>query len=187
MAILKTLAGALGGKPLVAGIASLSTGEAVSLARAAQEAGCAGLMVLPPYVYSTDWREMKAHVAAVLRATKLPAMLYNNPPAYKTDYLPEQIAELAAEFPTLRAVKESSGDTRRVTAIRALLGDRLTILVGMDDAIVEGFAAGAQGWVAGLVNAFPAETVALFDAAMRGDRAPRTRSADCRIGAKIFS
>jgi len=148
-----------------------TTGEAVALARAAAKAGCSGLMVLPPYVYSTDWREMKAHVAAVLRATKLSCMLYNNPPAYKTDYLPAQIAELAAEFPTLYAVKESSGDVRRVTAIRHLVGDRLTILVGMDDAIVEGIAAGAQGWIAGLVNAFPAETVALFDAATRGDRA----------------
>src|SRR5262249_39937778 len=91
--------------------------------------------------------------------------------AYKTDYLPEQIAELAAEFPTLHAVKESSGDVRRVTALRALLGDRLTILVGMDDAIVEGIRMGAQGWIAGLVNAFPAETVALFDAAIRDDHA----------------
>ena len=172
ISVVRTAVRAVGGRaPVVLGIASLATAEAVALARAGAKAGCSGLMVLPPYVYSTDWREMKAHVAAVLRATKLPAMLYNNPPAYKTDYLPEQIAELAAEFPTLRAVKESSGDTRRVTAIRALLGDRLTLLVGMDDAIVEGIAVGAQGWVAGLVNAFPAETVALFDAAMRGDHA----------------
>jgi 4-hydroxy-tetrahydrodipicolinate synthase len=86
--------------PVVLGIASLSTTEAVALARAAAKAGASGLMVLPPYVYSTDWREMKAHVAAVLRATKLSCMLYNNPPAYKTDYLPAQITELAAEFPT---------------------------------------------------------------------------------------
>lgn len=157
--------------PVVLGIAALSTAEAVGLARAAAKAGCAGLMVLPPYVYSTDWREMKAHVAAVLRATRLSCMLYNNPPAYKTDYLPAQIAELAAEFPTLHAVKESSGDTRRVTAIRHLVGDRLTILVGMDDAIVEGIAAGARGWIAGLVNAFPVESVALFAAAAAGNHA----------------
>ena len=128
-------------------------------------------MVLPPYVYSTDWREMKAHVSAIIGATKLSCMLYNNPPAYKTDFLPEQIVELAAEHPNLHAVKESSGDARRVTAIRALLHDRLTILVGMDDAIVEGVAAGAEGWIAGLVNAFPEESVALFEAAMRGDKA----------------
>jgi 4-hydroxy-tetrahydrodipicolinate synthase len=156
--------------PVALGIASLGTAEAVRLAKGAEEAGCAGLMVLPPYVYSTDWQEMKAHVSAIINATKLSCMLYNNPPAYKTDFLPEQIAELAAEHPNLHAVKESSGDARRVTAIRALLHDRLTILVGMDDAIVEGVAAGAEGWVAGLVNAFPEESVALFEAAARGDK-----------------
>ena len=162
---------AAGRAPVVLGIASLSTAEAVALAKAAAKAGCSGLMVLPPYTYTTDWREMKAHLTAVFRATKLSCMLYNNPPAYKTDYLPAQIAELAAEFPSLHAVKESSGDIRRVTAIRALVGDRLTILVGMDDAIVEGIAAGAQGWIAGLVNAFPRESVVLVEAARAGDHA----------------
>ena len=162
---------AAGRAPVVLGIASLSTAEAVALAKAAAKAGCSGLMVLPPYTYTTDWREMKAHLTAVFRATKLSCMLYNNPPAYKTDYLPAQIAELAAEFPSLHAVKESSGDIRRVTAIRALVGDRLTLLVGMDDAIVEGIAAGAQGWIAGLVNAFPRESVVLVDAARAGDHA----------------
>jgi 4-hydroxy-tetrahydrodipicolinate synthase len=171
IAVAATCVKAVGARaPVVLGIASLSTTEAVALAKAAAKAGCRGLMVLPPYTYSTDWREMKAHVAAVLRATKLPAMLYNNPPAYKTDFTPPQISELAAEFPTLAAVKESSGDTRRVTAIRALVGQRLTILVGMDDAIVEGIYAGATGWIAGLVNAFPVESVALYDLAMRGDK-----------------
>jgi 4-hydroxy-tetrahydrodipicolinate synthase len=155
---------------VVLGLASLSTAEAVQLARGAELAGCTGLMVLPPYVYSTDWREMKAHVSAIIKATRLSCMLYNNPPAYKTDFLPEQIAELAAEHPNLHAVKESSGDARRVTAIRALLHDRLTVLVGLDDAIVEGVAAGAEGWIAGLVNAFPEESVALFEAAARGDK-----------------
>jgi 4-hydroxy-tetrahydrodipicolinate synthase len=162
---------AAGRAPVVLGIASLSTAEAVALAKAAAKAGASGLMVLPPYTYTTDWREMKAHLTAVFRATKLSCMLYNNPPAYKTDYLPAQIAELAAEFPTLHAVKESSGDIRRVTAIRALVGDRLTLLVGMDDAIVEGIAAGAQGWIAGLVNAFPRESVVLVEAARAGDHA----------------
>ena len=169
VAILKTLAAALGTKPLVAGIASLSTQEAVSLARAAQEAGCAGLMVLPPYVYSTDWREMKAHVATVIGATKLTCMLYNNPPAYKTDFLAPQIAELAAEHPNLRAVKESSGDARRVTAIKTLCGDRLAVFAGLDDMILEGVRAGAVGWIAGLVNALPRETMALFRHAVRGE------------------
>ena len=171
LAIAATCLRAVGNRaPVVLGIASLSTAEAVQLARGAELAGCAGLMVLPPYVYSTDWREMKAHVSAIINATKLSCMLYNNPLAYKTDFLPQQIAELAAEHPNLHAVKESSGDARRVTAIHALLRDRLTILVGMDDAIVEGVAAGAEGWIAGLVNAFPEESVALFEAAARGDK-----------------
>jgi len=172
ISVVTTAVKAAGGRaPVVLGIAALSTAEAVALAKAAAKAGCAGLMVLPPYTYTTDWREMKAHLAAVFSATKLSCMLYNNPPAYKTDYLPAQIAELAAEFPTLHAVKESSGDLRRVTAIRALNGDRLTLLVGMDDAIVEGIAAGAQGWIAGLVNAFPRESVVLVEAASAGDHA----------------
>ena len=163
LAILKTLAKVMKGKPLVAGIASLSTAEAVSLAKAAQEAGCAGLMVLPPYVYSTDWREMKAHVSTIIGATKLTCMLYNNPPAYKTDFLPPQIAELAAEHRNLQAVKESSGDARRVTAIKALCGDRLAVFAGLDDMVLEGVRAGAVGWIAGLVNAMPRETMALFN------------------------
>jgi 4-hydroxy-tetrahydrodipicolinate synthase len=163
VAILRTLVGALGGKPLVAGIASLSTAEAVSLAKAAAQAGCAGLMVLPPYVYSTDWREMKAHVSAVIGATGLSCMLYNNPPAYKTDFLAPHIAELAAAHANLQAVKESSGDARRVTAIKALCGDRLAVFAGLDDMVLEGARAGAVGWIAGLVNALPRETMALFN------------------------
>ncbi len=167
--VLKTCVQALGGRaPVVAGVSALSTAEAVRLSKTAADAGCRGLMVLPPYVYSTDWREMKAHVAAVLRATPLSCMLYNNPVAYRTDFLPQHIAELAGEHANLAAVKESSADVRRVTALRALLGERLRLLVGVDDLIVEGVAAGAVGWIAGLVNAFPRESVALFEGARRG-------------------
>lgn len=170
--ITRTCVQALAGKaPTVLGIASLSTTEAVAMAKAAADAGAEGLMVLPPYVYTSDWREMKAHVSAVIAATNLSCMLYNNPVAYKTDFLPSQIAELAAEHPNLHAVKESSGDVRRITAIREVCGRRLDILVGMDDAIVEGVYAGAVGWVAGLVNAFPVESVELFEFAARGDKA----------------
>jgi 4-hydroxy-tetrahydrodipicolinate synthase len=170
-AVLGTCVAAVGEQvPIVPGIAALSTAEAVRLAQDARALGCRGLMVLPPYVYSSDWREMKAHVAAVLAATDLPCILYNNPIAYRTDFLPEQVAELAAEHGNLAAVKESSGDVRRVTAIRALLGDRLDVLVGLDDAIVEGIAAGATGWIAGLVNALPDESVALFRLARSGRR-----------------
>ncbi len=170
--IVRTSVAAVAGRaPIVLGIASLSTLEAVALAQAAEQAGAQGLMVLPPYVYSSDWREMKTHVSAVIAATKLSCLLYNNPPAYKTDFLPEQIAELASLHPNLHAVKESSGDTRRVTAIQAAVGPRLAVLVGMDDAIVEGIYAGAVGWIAGLVNAFPVESVALFNLASRGEKA----------------
>ena len=168
IAILKTCVHALH-VPVVAAISALSTDAAVHLAKNAQQAGCSGLMVLPPYVYSTDWREMKAHVAAIIRATDLSCMLYNNPIAYGTDFLPEQVAELAGEHENLHAVKESSSDVRRVTAIRLLLAERLAILVGLDDLIVEGIAAGATGWIAGLVNALPRQSVALFDRGLRGD------------------
>ena len=170
VAILKTLVAELKGKPVVAGIASLSTAEAVALAQAAEAVGCAGLMVLPPYVYTSDWREMKAHVQAVIRATKLSCMLYNNPVSYKTDFLPEQIQELAATNPNLHAVKESSADVRRVTALKAICGDRLALCVGVDDAIVEGVRAGAVGWIAGLANAFPRESVALYEYSLRGEK-----------------
>ena len=166
--LLRNVVTAASGAPVVGAISALSTEEAVALAKAAEQAGCSGLMVLPPYVYRGDAREMQAHVAAIFRATKLGCMLYNNPVSYGTDFLPEEIAELAQKYANLEAVKESTTDVRRVTAIRALTNDRLRIFVGVDDAIGEGIAAGAVGWVAGLVNAFPAESVALFNAATAG-------------------
>lgn len=174
LAVIETLMSAVEGKvPVVAAISALSTDEAVNLAKRAEERGANGLMILPPYVYKGDWAEMKAHVAAVLEATLLPAMLYNNPVAYGTDFMPDQIQELAAGFHNLQAVKESSTDVRRVTAIRALTGERLAVFVGVDDAIVEGIAAGAVGWIAGLVNALPRESVDLFNLA----KAEKTREA----------
>ncbi|MGA9670714.1 MAG: dihydrodipicolinate synthase family protein [Terracidiphilus sp.] len=170
-AILRNMVAAAGDRaPVVAAISALSTDEAVALAKSAERAGSSGLMVLPPYVYRGDWREMKAYVTAVFRATPLSCMLYNNPVAYGTDFLPTQIAELAHEHENFAAVKESSSDMRRVTGIRALLGERLQVFVGVDDAIVEGISAGAVGWIAGLVNAFPAESVALFNLAIAGKR-----------------
>jgi dihydrodipicolinate synthase/N-acetylneuraminate lyase len=166
IAVLETTVRAAGNRgPVIASISALSTSAAVDLAQAAKDAGCTGLMVLPPYVYTSDWREMKQHVATVIASTTLPCMLYNNPVAYKTDFIPEQIAELAKGYSNLEAVKESSTDVRRVSGIREVLGDRLQIMVGVDDVLVEGVAAGARGWVAGLVNAFPTESVALFNLA----------------------
>lgn len=171
VAVLETCVRAVGSRvAVIAAISALSTSDAVGMAKRAEAAGCSGLMILPPYVYSTDWREMKAHIEAVLRATRLSSMLYNNPIAYRTDFTPEQIAELAAGHENLHAVKESSADIRRLAAIRSLIGDRLAISVGVDDLIVEGIDAGAVGWIAGLVNALPAESVALFDLARGGER-----------------
>jgi len=170
LAVIETCVRAVGSSaPVAAAISSLRTDEAVRLAKDAAHRGCKGLMILPPYVYRGDSREMKSHISAVLRATDLPGMLYNNPVSYGTDFLPEDIAELASNHANLQAVKESSTDIRRVTAIRALLGDRLKILVGVDDAIVEGIAVGAVGWIAGLANALPAESVALVQLASSGE------------------
>ena len=167
--ILDTLRAALPAHArLIAGIAGLSTPECVSLAQRAEAAHCDGLMVLPAYVYKGDWRETRAHYSAVIHATALSCMLYNNPIAYGTDVTPEQLHELANRHANLHAVKESSGDVRRVTHVRAQLGDRLSILAGMDDMILESIPMGAAGWIAGLVNAFPAESVRVFELARDG-------------------
>ena len=168
LAVLRTCVQAVGDRmPVVAGISALSTDEAVTLARAAADAGCAGLMVLPPYVYRGDWRETRAHVSAVIRATPLSCLLYNNPIAYGTDFVPDQVRSLC-EYANLHAVKESSGDVRRFSALRSLLHGRLAIFVGLDDALLEGVAMGATGWIAGLVNALPDESVLLFEHAIAG-------------------
>ncbi len=157
------------GARLVAAIGATRTHDAVALARAAAAAGATGLLVLPPYVYRADPREARAHFAAVLDATALPCMLYNNPSAYGTDVSADDVLALATDHANLVAVKESSGDVRRITAIRTLLGDRLDVAVGLDDAIVEGIGAGASGWVAGLANALPEESLALFHGAREGE------------------
>ncbi|MCC6193240.1 MAG: dihydrodipicolinate synthase family protein [Burkholderiales bacterium] len=168
-AVMRTAVRAAGPRKCVmSGVAALSTADAVALARMAADEGCAGLMVLPAYVYSTDAREMMAHVGAVIAATPLPCMLYNNPIAYTTDFPPEQVAELCKRHANLVSIKESSADVRRVTAIRALLHDRIKVLAGVDDLIVESIAAGATGWIAGLVNGLPKESVRLFDLARAG-------------------
>jgi 4-hydroxy-tetrahydrodipicolinate synthase len=156
--------------PVVAAISALATASAVDYAERAQVAGCRGLMVLPPYAYVGSWRESKAHFAAVFNATPLSCMLYNNPIAYGTDTLPEHVAQFAADHSNLHAVKESSGDIRRFRALKGLLGDRLALFVGIDDMIVEGIDAGAVGWIAGLVNALPEESIRLYDLAINGPR-----------------
>jgi dihydrodipicolinate synthase/N-acetylneuraminate lyase len=169
VALVGDLVTALEGRgPVIAAIAATRTSEAVDLARRASQAGASGLLVLPPYLYRSDPHETLSHFGAVLGATSLPCMLYNNPTAYGTDVRPGQILALAEEHSVLTAVKESSGDVRRITGIRELLGDRIEIAVGLDDAILEGVRAGAVGWVAGLANAFPTASVELFRRAQQG-------------------
>lgn len=174
--ILRTCVDAIGSRAaVVAGVSALSTADAVEVAQMARDEQCSGLMVLPPYVYVGDWREMKAHVGSVLKAAELPCMLYNNPVAYKVDFVPLQVKELLGEYENLRAIKESSADVRRIAALRELIEpERLDILVGVDDLIVEASAIGAVGWIAGLVNAFPAESVELFRLAQQPTRDERT-------------
>lgn len=168
--ILRTCVSAVARRgPVVASVSALTTSEAVAMAKAAADLGCDALMVLPPYVYQGNWREMKTHVATVFEATPLSCMLYNNPVAYGTDFVPEQIRELAAEHKNFEAVKESSTDARRVSAIRALLDRRLEISVGVDDAVLEAIGVGATGWIAGLANALPRESVELFNCALKGE------------------
>lgn len=170
LAVVGTCVKAVGERgPVVASISALTTSEAVALAKAATDLGCDALMVLPPYVYQGDWREMKTHVASVFEATPLSCMLYNNPVAYGTDFRPEQIRELAAEYGNFEAVKESSTDARRVSAIRALVDRRLEISVGVDDAVLEAIGVGATGWIGGLANALPRESVELFNCGLNGD------------------
>ncbi|HUQ79512.1 MAG TPA: dihydrodipicolinate synthase family protein [Gemmatimonadaceae bacterium] len=170
VAILESCRAGVGDRvPVIAGIAGLSTVESVALARRSAAIGCDGLMVLPAYVYRGDWRETEAHFSAVIESTPLSCMLYNNPIAYGTDVTADQLAELA-RHDNLHAVKESSGDVRRVTAVLERLGDRLNVFAGLDDMIVESVAMGASGWIAGLVNALPAESVRLFELSREGRR-----------------
>jgi len=157
------VASAAGRAPVIAGVSGLGSGECVDLARTAERSGCGGLMVLPPYVYLGDARETLAHFSAVLDATGLSCMLYNNPIAYGTDLSGAAIETLAARHANVHAVKDSTGDVRRVTALRAEMGDRLALFAGLDDMALECALMGADGWVAGLVNALPEESVRLFE------------------------
>ena len=155
------------GRPVLACIAESSTRDAKEFAVAAEQAGAEGFMLLPPMRYPSDRRETMIFLNEVASATSLPIMLYNNPVAYGIDISPDDIARLAdnAKF---QAVKESSMDTRRIPEIRKRLGDRMAIFCGVDDLALECFALGAVGWVAGLVDAFPHETVQLWKLTQAG-------------------
>jgi 4-hydroxy-tetrahydrodipicolinate synthase len=154
--------------PVLVGVAEYTTAQACRWAAAAADLGADGLMVLPAMVYPADRREILAHFRTVAKATPLPIMLYNNPPAYKADLTPEMFAELADE-PRFACIKESSDNPRRITDIINLTGDRYVIFSGVDDLVLESILLGAVGWVSGLVNAFPAENRLLWDLATAGN------------------
>lgn len=153
--------------PVIAGCAEYTAELAIEYIRDVARLGADGAMVLPPMVYKTDPRETIAHFRTVARASDLPIMIYNNPVSYGTEVTPEGFAELADEK-ALVAIKESSDDPRRITDIVNLTGERYILFCGVDDLIVESVAVGAVGWVAGLVNAFPDESVRLFRLAREG-------------------
>lgn len=154
--------------PVVAGVAECATSEALARVAAADAAGIDGYMLLPPMRYPSDRRETLTYLRTVAGATSSPIMLYNNPVAYGTDLLPTDFAELAS-VENFVAIKESSANTRRMSAIRRHCGDRYALFCGVDDLALECFAVGAVGWVAGLVVAFPAETVRMYELMKAGD------------------
>lgn len=166
--VLRTAVGVSGGHvPVLCTVAERSTAEACDFAKRAGAGGADGLMVLPPLLYRSDADETLAYLRAVARATDLPVMVYNNPPAYGVDVTPEMFAELADE-PTVVSIKESSDDVRRITDIVNLVGDRYSIFCGVDNIALEALLLGADGWLAGLVCAFPRETVAIYELAKAG-------------------
>ena len=148
--------------PLLACIAESDTRQACFYARQAEAMGVDGFMLLPPMRYPSDKRETMSYLEEVAAATGLPIMLYNNPVAYGTDLSPADFESLASN-PKFVAIKESSANTRRVPEIRRRTGDRYAIFCGVDDLAFECISLGAVGWVAGLVVAFPHETVRIYD------------------------
>jgi 4-hydroxy-tetrahydrodipicolinate synthase len=154
--------------PVLSGVAEYTTSQSAAFARECEKIGIDGLMVLPGMVYKADEREALAHFRAVAAASGLPIMIYNNPPAYNVDVTPEGFKELASERRVV-AIKESSENLRRLTDIVNLTGDRYTLFCGVDDLILESVLLGAVGWVSGLVNVFPKESVRLWELAVKGD------------------
>jgi 4-hydroxy-tetrahydrodipicolinate synthase len=153
--------------PILTGVAEYTTAMACRFARLAKDAGVDGLMVLPAMVYAADERENIHHFRTVAAATDLPVMIYNNPVSYKVDIKPATFAKLA-DVPNIIAIKESSDDPRRLTDLFNLHGDRFILFCGVDDLALEGILLGAQGWISGLVNAFPRENELLWKLAKAG-------------------
>ena len=166
-AIVEVVAGRV---PVITGVSEYDLRRAVRYAQAAEKAGADGLMLLPPMVYVTMPHELVAHFRGVAASTRLPIMLYNNPPAYRTVIDRDVLAALV-DVPNIVAVKESAPDTRRFSDVRNAFGDRFVLFAGLDDVALEGLYLGARGWVSGLTNAFPKESVELVRAFERGDHA----------------
>lgn len=165
--ILKAAKEVAGNKPVLLTVAEDSTRAAAALAQAAHAAGADGIMLLPAMRYVSDERETLNHYQRVADASPLPIMIYNNPVAYGVNITPEMYAQMAAE-PKFVAIKESSGDIRTLTNVINAVGDRFAIFSGVDDLALESLLMGADGWVAGLVVAFPKETVAIYKLARAG-------------------
>jgi 4-hydroxy-tetrahydrodipicolinate synthase len=146
----------------------MTTARAAAFAAEAEAAGADGLMVLPAMVYVATEAELITHFQTVAAATRLPIMLYNNPPAYRVEISLHALRVLA-NTSNIVALKESSPNTRRFTDIANACRDRYRLLVGLDDIALEGLLLGAVGWVSGLTNAFPRESIALYEAARSGD------------------
>jgi 4-hydroxy-tetrahydrodipicolinate synthase len=167
--VLRTAVEAAAGRaPVLSGVAEYTTELGIRHAARAGRAGCAGLMALPCMVYEQDEREAVHHFRTLAAGTGLPIMIYNNPVGYKVDLKPHAFMRLA-ECQNIVAVKESSHDSRRVTDMVNVLGDRYLLFCGVDDLVLENVLFGAVGWVSGLVNAFPREAVRLVELAAAGD------------------
>lgn len=153
--------------PVILNIAEGATRDAIQLAKLAEEWGAAGLMMLPPMRYKSDERETVEYFKAVAKATTLPIMIYNNPVDYKIEVTLDMFAELV-ECENIQAVKESTRDLTNVTRMRNRFGDRFKIMCGVDTIAMEQLVMGADGWVAGLVCAFPRETVVIYELVKAG-------------------
>jgi 4-hydroxy-tetrahydrodipicolinate synthase len=158
---------AAGRVPVLSGVAECTTQLAVEYARDAERIGIDGLMVLPGMVYKSSPRETLQHFRTIAAATALPIMIYNNPVSYGVDVTVEMFQRLA-DARTIVALKESSEDTRRLTDLRNACGDRYILFAGVDDIALECLMLGADGWVSGLTNVFPRESVALYALARAG-------------------
>jgi 1-pyrroline-4-hydroxy-2-carboxylate deaminase len=153
--------------PIVSGVAEYTTALGCQYAKDAEKIGIDGLMVLPGMVYKADAREAVAHFRTVARSTGLPIMIYNNPIVYGVDVKPEGFVDLASEK-NIVAIKESCDDPRRITDLHNTVGDRYTLFCGVDDLVLESVALGIEGWVSGLTDVFPHESIALWNAALAG-------------------